>query len=199
MPKFEIAKLKLDLPKVDVPKPVYAGAGAAELAVAAVKEYVDSVSKKVLDARGDVTARVSGYQKQAAGFEPKAFADTVQSKATARVGSLTAEAKARRAVIESLVSTLQADAKALPGKVTSFYKETSADALGSYQDLAKRGEVLVAKLRGEAPTEVTVSVEGASDTPVQPAKTAPAAKKAPAKKAPAAKKTTAKKTQVKKD
>jgi heparin binding hemagglutinin HbhA len=195
MPKFEITKLRIDLPKVDVPKPVMAGAGVAGLAVETVRDYVGTVSKRVAGYRGDVTARVSGYSKQVTSFEPRSFAGTVQSGATARVGTLTAEARARRAAVESRVSGLQADAKALPGRFTSFYKETSAEAIEAYDDLAKRGEVLVARLRGEAPTQVTVTVKG--DQPA-PARKAPAAKKAPAKKAPATKAPAAKKAPAKK-
>ncbi|WP_344041312.1 hypothetical protein [Nocardioides panacihumi] len=173
MPKFELPKLP-KLPAVEVPKPVYAGAAVAGMAVEAVKEYVDTLTALAQTRRAAVTARVYGYQKQVAGFEPKSFADSVQGKATARVESLTAEAKARRAKVEARVGELQVDALALPDKVTSFYKETATEALGTYEDLAKRGEVLVARLRGETPA-------------------APAATKAPAKKAPAAKKATAKK------
>jgi hypothetical protein len=209
MPKFEIAKLKIDLSRLDlnsveVPKPVYAGAGVAGLAVETVKGAVGTLSKKLTGYRGDVSARVAGYQKQVAGFEPKAFADSIQSRTTAGVGTLAAQAKARRAAVESGVSGLQAEAKTLPGLVTSFYKETSSEALGAYEDLAKRGEVLVARLRGEAPTEVAVSVT--SKIPAAPAKKA-TAKKAPAKAAPAkkaaakkapAKKASAKKTPAKK-
>ena len=63
------------------------------------------------------------------------------------------------------MNSLQAEAKALPGKATS-----------TYEDLAKRGEAFVAKFRGE------------TAAPAAPAKkAAPAAKKAPAKKAPAKK------------
>lgn len=205
MPKFEIAKLKVDLPKVDVPKPVYAGAGVAGLAVETVKEYVDTVSQKVTDYRSDVAAKVTGYQKQLAGFDPKAFAGTVQSRATARLGTLTAEAKARRAAVEERVGGLQVDAVALPGKVASFSKETASEALETYADLAKRGEVLVARLRREAPTEVTVSVKGTRPTPAHPGSGTTASKgttpssaaRATAKKAPA-KKTTAQKATAQK-
>ena len=186
MPKFELPKIP-KLPAVEVPKPVYAGAGVAGLAVEAVKEYVDTLTA-VAQARGAaVAARVYGYQKQVAGFEPKSFADTVQGKATARVESLTAEAKARRAKVEARVGELQVDALALPDKVTSFYKETATEALGTYEDLAKRGEVFVARLRGETPAAPAAKKATAKKAT---AKKAPAAKST-AKKAPAAKKATA--------
>ncbi|GAB7002823.1 hypothetical protein JCM18899A_02940 [Nocardioides sp. AN3] len=180
---------RIDPRKVDVPKPVYAGAGAAVVAVEALKEYVDTVSKRVTGYGVGVTSRVAGYQKQVVGFEPKAFADALQSRTTARVESLTAEAKARRTALESRVGGLQADAKAFPALVTSFYKETSSEARGAYDGFAKRGEVIVARLRREIPDEVVVTVE--VDEPA-------AKKSATAKKAPAAKKTTAKKAPAKK-
>ena len=200
MPKFELPKLP-KLPAVEVPKPVYAGAGVAGLAVEAVKEYVDTLTAVAQARRAAVTARVYGYQKQVAGFEPKSFADTVQGKATARVESLTAEAKARRAKVEARVGELQVDALALPDKVTSFYKETATEALGTYEDLAKRGEVFVARLRGEAPAAPAATKAAAkkasaatSTAKKATAKKAPAAKKATAKKAPAVKKAPATKT-----
>jgi hypothetical protein len=136
MPKLELAKLSsVKLPKltdVEVPRPLYAGAGVADLALGAVKAYVDTI---------------------------------------------TAAAQARRADVEARVSELRTDARALPEKVTAFYKETASDAFETYAGLAKRGEVLVTKLRGEAAAPVVK---------------APAVKRAPAKKA-AAKKTTPKK------
>lgn len=163
MPKFELPKLpKVDLAKVDVPKPVYAGAGVADLVVETYKEYAENATKKVTEYQKDVTARVSDVQKQVTSFEPK----SLQSKAADQFKSISADAKARRSALEARVSSLQAEAKSLPGKATS-----------TYEDLAKRGEAFVAKFRGETPA-----------APAAPAKkAAPAAKKAPAKRAPAKK------------
>lgn len=166
MPKF-----KLDLAKVEVPKPVYAGAGVADIVVETYKEYADTASKKVTAYQKDVTARLSGAQKSVASFEPK----TLSSK-------LTAEAKARRAALEARVSELQTEALSLPGKATD-----------TYEGLAKRGEKLVAKLRGSAPVvTATATTKSAAVKQTAPARKA-AAKKTSAKKAPAARKTTAKK------
>ena len=70
-----------------------------------------------------------------------------------------------------------------------------------YADLAKRGEAVVVKFRGETPAAPAATKAPAKKAPAKkaPAKKAPAAKKAaPAKKAPAAKKTTAKKAPAKK-
>ncbi len=162
MPKFELPKLpKVDLAKVDVPKPVYAGAGVADIVVETYKEYAETATKKVTEVQKDVTAKVTDVQKQVTSFEPK----SLSTKAAEQFKSLTADAKARRTALETRVTSLQAEAKAIPAKATS-----------TYEDLAKRGEAFVAKFRGE-----TVAA------PAPAKKAAPAAKKAPAKKAPAKK------------
>lgn len=96
----------------------------------------------------------------------KDYYETVAQKVTGYQRSATSQ-----------LTDLQGTAKSLPGKVTSYCKETTSTATGTYDDLAKRGEVFVAKLRGETP--------------------APTDESAPAKKAPA-KKTTAKRTTAKK-
>ena len=187
MPKLDLPKFDrklIDLPKVDIKsldvppaaeKPLYAGVGAADLAYTTVKDYVSDVQTRV-------NARVADVQKAVKGFDlqPKAL----QGKATATYSENINKAQSRFA-------ELQADAKAFPARVQSSVKTTVDDNVAqvtaTYADLAKRGEAVVGKLRGE--------------TPAAPAKK-PAAKKAPAKKAPAkkapAKKATAKKAPAKK-
>lgn len=146
LPKFDLPKFttptisKVDLAKVRLDaKPLYAGAGVADLAVAAVKEYAVGVQK-----------RVEGYQKDAtkrfASFEPK----TLQAKAKASYAEFSAEARA------------------LSGKAKARLDETTSTATVTYEDLAKRGEVFVAKLRGTPATTPAPASKGT-------------AKKAPAK------------------
>lgn len=159
MPKFELPKF--DLPKVTTPKisrvdlpkvkldakPLYAGAGVAELAVETVKEYAVGVQKRVGDYQKDATERF-------ASFEPK----TLQARAKASYDEISAEAKT------------------LSGKAKAKLDETTSSATGTYEDLAKRGEVFVARLRGKPAGKPVVTKPPASKS---------TAKKAPAKKSPA--------------
>lgn len=153
-----MAKAKFDFKSIEVPaaaqKPLYASVGAGDLAVTAVKEYVADVQKSVSD------------------FDPKSVRDSAFSAA-----------KARRAAIESRVADLQAEALALPTKVQTTVNDNVATVtgtvLGTYGDLAKRGEAVVrgTKLPSTATLEVKVNT------------TKPSAKKAPVRK-PATKKAT---------
>jgi len=193
LPKLDLPKIELPRPKApsfDVnlpavsPKPLYAGAGVADLAVAAVKEYAAGVQKKLSDYRSDATARFAGAKKSVTAFEPTSL------PAKARASYADFSGQTRKTVTE-----LQADVRSLPGKARAKLDETTSSATDTYADLAKRGEVFVAKLRGKAvpaaPTKATKAPSAKTTT------TKTAAKKAPAKKAPA--KTAAKKAPVKKD
>ncbi len=171
-----MAKAKFDFKSIEVPaaaqKPLYAGVGAGDLAVTAVKEYVADAQKTVTD------------------FNAKKLRDSALSAA-----------KARRSAVEARVAELQAEAKAIPTKVTTTVNDNVATVtgtvLGTYGDLAKRGEAVVrgTKLPSTATIEVKVNEtkpsakkapvrKPASSTAVKPK---PVAKKAPAKKAPAKK------------
>ncbi|WP_323792902.1 hypothetical protein [Nocardioides sp.] len=197
-----MAKAKFDFKSLEVPaaaqKPLYAGVGAGDLAVTAVKEYVADVQKFVTGAQKDAQARVADVQKTVTGFDAKAV----------RTSALEA-AKARRAAVEARVAELQAEAKGLPTKVQTTVNDNVATVtgtvVGTYGDLAKRGEAVVrgTKLPSTASVEVKVNKTkpAAKKAPVRkpatkPA-TKPAAKKAPASK-PAAKKAPAKKAPAKK-
>jgi heparin binding hemagglutinin HbhA len=185
-----MAKAKFDFKSLEVPaaaqKPLYAGVGAGDLAVTAVKEYVADVQKFVTGAQKDAQTKVADVQKTVTAFDAKTLRDSALSAA-----------KARRAAVEARVAELQSDAKTLPTKVQTTVNDNVATVtgtvLGTYGDLAKRGEAVV---RGtKLPSSASVEVK------VNPTK--PAAKKAPVrkpatKKAPAAKKAPAKKTAAKK-
>lgn len=226
LPKIELPKLelpKIDLPKpkapsFDVtlpavsPKPFYAGAGVADVAYEAVKEYATGVQKRIDGYRTEATAKFADAKKSVTSFEPK----TLPARAKASYADFSGQTK-------KTVTELQADVRAFPGKAKAKLDETTSSATGTFDDLAKRGEVFVAKLRGK-PAPAPVKAPATKTTPAKstatrtsattsttakkaPAKKAPAktttakkapaktttAKKAPAKKAPAAKKSTAKK------
>ena len=181
-------KTTFDFKSIEVPaaaqKPLYAGVGAGDLAVTAVKEYVADVQRTVT------------------GFDPKAV----------RASALSA-AKARRSAVEARVAELQAEAKSLPTKVQTTVNDNVATVtgtvLGTYGDLAKRGEAVVrgTKLPSSASVEVKVNPTrpAAKKAPVRKPATAKAtststskATAKPAAKKPATKKATAKKAPAKK-
>jgi hypothetical protein len=184
MPKTRIDLASLEIPSA-AQKPLYAAAGAGDLAVATVKTYVADVTKRVTGYQKDAQTRVAGVQKSVASFDARTIGTSALDAA-----------KARRAQVEARVAELQAEATALPGRVQAALESNVTTVTGAfattYADLAKRGEAVV-----KGAPEATVAVEAVVETPAKkaakkPTATKPAAKKAPAKKA-AAKKTTAKK------
>jgi hypothetical protein len=202
--------------KFHTPKPVYAAAGAGEIAYKKARSFVEDFDPKA--AKAKVESLISGLQKQAVDYRSKASesAKSMDPKATrAKMESLLSDleeqAKLLPAAIEGLVSELQDQAKAWPTlaqdmvsdfdaksmqtKAGSVYaelltdvKKTIAELGTTYSSLAEHGQSVVS---GEAPA------------PTKPAAKKPAAKKTTAKKTtakkatakkPAAKKATAKKT-----
>lgn len=148
-------RLKLDLKSIDIPtaakQPLYAGVGATDLAVTAVREYTADVAQRVLTAQKDVTARVNGVSKSVSEFEPK----KARNQAVGAVN-------ARREAVESRVAEIQAEAKAFPGKVQSTIDDNVAVVTTTYSDLARRGEAVVKGTK--TPTSVTVTVNTTQPT-----------------------------------
>lgn len=173
-----MAKAKFDI-KTEAARPLYAGVGVTDLAVGFVREYVADVQKKFAGVQKDVQTRISDLE-----FEPKALRDQAVTVVSARVDALSKDAKARRAAIEARVAELQTDAKAIPATVTV-----------TYADLAKRGEVLVERIRKQQSTQD--AKKSAATTTAKAKTTKTQAKKAgstTAKKAAKKASTTAKKT-----
>ena len=120
----------------------YAGVGATDLAVERVREFVADVQKRFEGVQKDVQTRINGFD-----FEPKALRKQATTAVNERVDALSKEAKARRAAIEARVNELQADAKELPTRVQHVLDENVSTVTDAYADLAKRGEVLVGRIR----------------------------------------------------
>jgi stalled ribosome rescue protein Dom34 len=179
--------------KTEAVKPLYAVAGATELAVEYARGYATEAQKatqarfdKVQTQVTDVQARVRGVE-----FDSKAL----QTQAKGRVEELRADAKQAQAKFETRVAEIQKEAKELPAKFEAKLNEAIEELNSTYAELATRGEKFVAAIRKDGVKAV------AKVTPKKAAKKASAkkatAKKAPAKKAPA-KKATAKKAPAKK-
>jgi hypothetical protein len=142
-------------------RPLYAYVGATDLAVEIVRDYVSEFQKLVAGVQKDVTSL---------DYQPQALRDQATKVVSARVDALSKDAKARRTAIEKRVAELQTEA---------------GDTL---DDLVKRGESLVGRIRRQPSTKATTT---SARTTVAKAKTTKtqAAKKTTTKKAAAAKKT----------
>ncbi|WP_104107102.1 hypothetical protein [Nocardioides sp. 616] len=123
------------------------------------------------------------------------------------VTSIDLDPKALRTYIEARVAALQSEAKGYPAKVQSVLTENVDTAADAFEDLVKRGETLVARIRRQESTKATVSsakntAAKAKTTTTQASKTADASKTAakkavkstPVKKKAAAAKSSAKAT-----
>jgi hypothetical protein len=188
----------------DIKSTLYAGAGVADLAVEAVRDYVADVQKKLAEVQKDVSTRVADVQKSVTAFEfePKTLGTQAVTVVNARVEAISKDAKARRSAIEARVAELQGEALTFPAKVQGFVDDNVATATSAYGDLAKRGEVLVGRIRRQESTQATKTA--AKTTTTKAKTTTTQAKKATSttakKTASTAKKTTtaAKKTAAKK-
>lgn len=171
-----MAKAKFDIKTLELPpvaaKPLYAGVGVTDLAVEYVREYVADVQKKLVGYQKDVQKTVTEFD-----FEPKALRAQAVTVVNARVDAISKDAKARRAAIEARITELQAEAQALPVKVTDTVTDT-------YGDLAKRGEALVTRIRKQESTKATKSSAKTTSAKAKTTKTqAGKATKSTAKKA----------------
>lgn len=185
----------------DIKSTLYAGAGVADLAVETVRDYVADVQKKLAEVQKDVQTRVADVQKSVTDFdfEPKAIRTQAVTVVNARVEAISKDAKARRTAIEARVAELQGEAKTFPGKVQGFVDDNVATATSAYDDLAKRGQVLVARIRRQESTKATASAAKtttakAKTTKTQAAKTTKSTASTAKKTATATKKTAAKKS-----
>jgi heparin binding hemagglutinin HbhA len=163
----------------DIKSTLYAGAGVADLAVETVREYVADVQKRFA----------------AIDLNPEALREQARSVVNERVDALAKDAKSRRSAIEARVAELQGEAKVLPTKVQGFVDDNVATATSAYGDLAKRGEVLVTRIRRQESTAATATAAKTTATKAKTTRTQAAkATKTTAKKTT----TTAKKTAAKK-
>jgi len=192
MPSTKSTTFDLKALQQEATKGLYAYAGVTDLAVEVVRDYVAEVQARLTGAQKDVTARFADVQKQVADFdfEPQALRAQATKVWGEQVEALTQDAKARRAAIEKRVAELQAEArKAVDGNVASV--------TDTYEDLAKRGESLVKRIRNQESTKATV--KSAKTTAAKAKTTRTQAEKAAKKNTAAAKKSaTARKTAAKK-
>jgi hypothetical protein len=186
-------QFNVDQLKAEAVKPLYAVAGATEIAYELARGYTAEAQKQAVERFADVQTRVSKIKIER---DPKALQGQAVSLVNARIDELQKDAKDAQAKFESRVADLQKDAKAFPTKFQAQVDEAVAELTKTYDELVERGEKVVAAIRKDGVKAVTTVRKAPAKSTVarrQAAKKG-AAKKAPASKKPAAKKTAAKKT-----
>jgi hypothetical protein len=168
-----MAKAKFDI-KSEATRGLYAGAGVADLAVEAAREYF-----------AEAQTRLADVQKNVSGFDYSR--EALRKQVNARVEALSKDAKARRAAAEARVAGLRKEA-------TTLVSENADTATDAYGDLVKRGESLVGRIRRQESTKATTRSAKTTSTK---AKTTSTQAKKTAKKSTAAAKKTAKKSPAK--
>jgi len=183
-----MAKTKLDLPTQlpeSVTRPIYAGVGVTDRVVEVLRDYVADMQKRALAVQEDVQKSVSQLDLQPQALREQA--GQVGKVVTARVGSFNSDAAAGRKAVEERVAALQADARTLPTRLQKLVDEQVATAGDTFEELVKRGETLVGRIRRQQSSQDAVA---ATETTVAKAKTT----KTQATKAAKKTTTTAKKT-----
>jgi predicted transcriptional regulator len=196
--QYNVEKLK-----AEAVKPLFAAAGAAELAVDYARGRATDAQKSAQDRLDSLQTRVSKVER-----DPKALQGQARKLVNERVDELTKEARDAQARFDARLKDLQKEARDFPQRLQSQIDEALEDLAKTYADLANRGEKFVAAIRKDGVKAVTAVKKAPSKSTTARRERAvaasrkPAAKKVPAKKAPAkksaAKKTTAKKTAAKK-
>jgi hypothetical protein len=197
----------VDQLKAEAVKPLYAVAGATEVAYEFARGYATEAQKQAQERFADVQSRVSKIER-----DPKALQNQAAGVVNARVEQLQKDAKDAQAKFEARVTELQKEALAFPKRAQNEIDDAVTELAKTYADLVDRGEKLVAAVRKDgvkavsavrkAPNQSSVvrreRAKVAADKPSnssRPVKKS-ATKKATAKKTPAktAANTTAKKT-----
>jgi heparin binding hemagglutinin HbhA len=175
-----VAKARFDIPTQlpnGVTRPLYAGIGVTDRVVEVVREAVADVQKRAEAVQKDVQKTVSGLD-----YRPLAIRDQAAQVVTSRVDSFGKDAQARRRAVEQRVAGLQADAKDLPVRLQKLVDDQVATAGTTFEELVKRGETLVGRIRRQPATTATTSAAKtttakAKTTRTQATKTAKAAKR----------------------
>jgi hypothetical protein len=200
-----MAKAKFDIPTqlpVAVARPVYAGVGVTDRVVEAVRGAVADVQKRVLVIQQDVTKTVSGLD-----YQPQALREQATRVVTTGVDTLGKDAQARAKVAEQRLAAFQVDARNLPVRFQKLVDEQVTGAMETYDELVRRGETLVGRIRRQPATQqaaasAQTTTAKAKTTSTQATKTAKkttatakkTARKSPAKSSAKATTTSAKKT-----
>ena len=154
MAKFDV--------KTEATRVIYAGIGANDVAVAAVRDLVVTAQKSL-------QRTVAEVQKVATiDLDPRALGQQATTVVSSRVDALAQDAKARRKAIEARVAELQGEALSYPTKVQSRVTDLVGENTEVFGLLVKRGETLVARIRRQ---QSTVEAAEAAKSTVAKART----------------------------
>lgn len=178
---MNVAKTKFDIEtlRTEAVKPLYAVAGATEVAYELARGYAAEAQKQAAERFGDVQSRVAKVER-----DPKALQNQALSVLNARIEELQKEARDAQAKFENRVEELQKDAKAYPAKVQAQVEDALEDLVKAYAELTQRGEKLVAAVRKDGVKALTAVRTAPNKSTVARRQ---AAKKGAARKAPASK------------
>lgn len=178
--------------KTEAVKPLFAVAGATELALDFARGYANDAQKSYQKRVDAMQARVSKVDYR----DPKALQAQARDLVNSRVEELSKEAKDAQSKFEARIADLRKDAKDVPTRLQTQVDEAVAELTDTYADLAKRGEKFVAAIRKDGVKAVTAIKKVPSRSTVVRREKAVSAAKSPAKK-PSAKKSTARKSTAK--
>jgi len=131
--------------KTEAVKPLFAVAGATELAVELARGYATEAQKATQKRFDEVQTRVTDVQTrvQKVDFDTK----SLQAQAKTRVEQLQADAKDAQAKFEARITELQKDAKDFPAKFEALLNDALEELNSTYAELQARGEKFVAAVR----------------------------------------------------
>jgi hypothetical protein len=183
-----MAKARLDIPTQlpdVVARPVYAGVGATDRAIEALRGAVADVQKRALAMQHDVSKTVADLDHQ-----PQALREQATRALSDRVDTIGKDAQARRETLEKWLAELQADVQDLPVRLQKLVDHQVAGAAQTYDELVRRGETLVDRIRRQPSTQA--AADSAATTTAKAKTTRTQATKTAKKSASSAKKTTRK-------
>lgn len=153
--EITMAKARFDIPTklpAGVTRPIYAGVGVTDRVVAVVREAVADVQKRAVAVQKDVQKSVSDFD-----YQPQALREQASHAVTVGVEALGKDAQARRRSVEQRVAGLQTEAKGIPSKLQKLVDDRVATAGVTFDELVKRGETLVGRIRRQPSTTATTA------------------------------------------
>ena len=131
---------------------VYAGVGATDRVVEIIREAVADVQKRVHAAQQDIQKTVGSLD-----YQPRALREQATRAVNAGVDTLGKDAEARRRALEQSLGGLQSDAKHVPVRLQQLVEEQVATAGDTYDELVRRGETVVGRIRHQPSTRETTA------------------------------------------
>lgn len=165
--------------RVGDPKPIYATAGAVDVAVDFVRALPERLEAAAERARTEWTPDRFGDVFTDLVDDVKDRADDAARRLELQRGLLTDPAAAFSAARRATGQAVE-DARKAPGRIVVGVAEQAGAAFETYDDLAERGRSVLARLRGDAaPGETATAPADRGTTPVFRRPTSPTAPRTP--------------------